>query len=831
MYPGNKYFILIRLLLLLAICSSFLQIAFSQQVTVKGKVVDSETLSPLAFVNILADNGPEGASTDIDGKFVLHGTRSPKVLRFTYVGYKPKIVAADSLPADRVIRLEKTGVELGEIVIRPGINPAHRIIRQVLENRNLNDHEKMGSFSYTSYEKTTFGPENDSLPAIDSLAADTTYARMRAFFERQHLFIMESVVERKFIYPDKNYNNVVASRVAGMSDPLFVFLMSQLQSTSFYREIIKIGDREYINPISNGTFSKYYFEIRDTLIEPPPYDTTYIISFRPFMNTNFDGLKGVISISTNNFAIRNIIAEPSGKRGIFTIKIQQLYDFVQNEHWFPLQLNTDLIFKGAIGKGTIAVGVGPGNPDSTRTDLVGRGKSYITDIRLNPPIKPNKLGFVEVDVQPDAYRRPEEVWNSYRTDSLTARDRMTYQVIDSIGKKEGLDNIGRKFDALANGVLSAGLIDFELDRFIGANSHEAVRLGAGMHTNDLLSKYFSIGGYGAYGFNDHKFKYGGNLTLKINRFREMDCSLSLMDDVGEPGSGDPFDNQQGFLKPEKYRSIYIIRMDHFIRQQASFGGRIFNYLKFNTSFVRKYTVPLYNYTFRVASAENINIFRNEFLFSEVSLSLRYAYGEKFIKNTRSLISLGTSYPVLLFGYSRGLTIAGGEYVYNRFDFKISKTFTTKYFGKTTVVAEAGLFDRSQPYVNLYNSLGSYRPFGLWSPNSFATMRIGEFSADRYAALFLTHNFGKLLFRSKHFNPVPILVTNVGVGSLRNPDDHTNVDAKDFRKGYFESGLVIDKLLNMGVAGVGIGGFFRYGSYSLNSFKENAALKIAVSFVF
>lgn len=820
-----------RVLLLFTTFFFIFQHSYSQHVILKGKVVDAETLLPLAFVNILADSGPEGASTDIDGKFTLYTSHPPKAIRLTYVGYNPKIVSMDSIPADRTIRLEKTGVELDEIVIKPGINPAHRIIRQVLENRNLNDHEKMSSFSYNSYEKTTFGPENDSLPAIDSLVADTTYAKMRAFFERQHLFIMESVVERKYIYPDKNYNNVVASRVSGMSDPLFVFLMSQLQSTSFYREIIKIADREYINPISNGTFTRYYFEIQDTLVEPPPYDTTYIISFRPFLNTNFNGLKGIISISTNNYAIRNVIAEPARVQSTFTIKIQQLYDFAENEHWFPLQLNTDLIFKGAIGQKNIEFGVGSGIPDSTRTNLVGRGKSYISDIRLNPQLKPNRLGFVEVDVQPNAYRQSEDVWNRYRIDSLTSRDRMTYIVIDSIGKKEGLDKIGQKFDALANGVYSAGIIDFELNRFLKVNSHEGIRLGAGIHTNDRFLRILIIGGYGAYGFTDRRFKYGGNLIVNINRFREMACSFSMTDDLEEPGAGNPFATKYGLLKPEMYRSIYVISMDHMIRQQASVSGRVFNYLKFNAAFTRSYREPLYNYAYRVASAENLIVGRKDFTFSEVSLTLRYAYGEKFIKNTRSLISMGTNYPEIWVSVAHGLRIAGGEYTYNRVDLRVSKTFTTKYIGKTTVIAQAGYYGSPQPYVNLYNSLGSFRPFGLWSPNSFGTMRINEFSSDKYAAVFLSHNFGRLLFRSKHFNPVPVLVTGAGFGSLRNPSDHIGIDAKDFRKGYFESGLVIDKLLNIGVAGLGLGGFYRYGPYSLGTFKENAALKFAVSFAF
>jgi hypothetical protein len=52
-------------------------------------------------------------------------------------------------------------------------------------------------------------------------------------FEKPHLFLMESITELQFQYPDKNYNKVVASRVSGFGDPLFVILMSQLQLLRF----------------------------------------------------------------------------------------------------------------------------------------------------------------------------------------------------------------------------------------------------------------------------------------------------------------------------------------------------------------------------------------------------------------------------------------------------------------------------------------------------------------------------------------------------------------------------------------------------------------------
>jgi len=802
----------------------------AQEFIIKGKVFDAGTREPLAFVNIMANPGPQGTSTDIDGKFLLRSGQAVKSLKISYVGYLPTEHAVDPSLREQTIYLQKKELELSEVVIKPGINPANRIIRKVLENRPINDHERMNSFYYSTYEKITFGPENDSIRLPDSLKTDTTALNMKAFFERQYLFLMESVTERSFMYPDKNYNKVIASRVSGFSDPLFVFLMSQLQSTSFYKEVIRISDKDYINPISSGTLNKYYFEIRDTLIEPYPYDTTYIMTFRPLMKTNFEGLKGVISISTNSFAIRNVIAQPARPTGTITIKIQQLYDFVQNERWFPVQLNTDIIFQGAIGKGTVSIGIGSGTGDTTRQDLVGRGKSYIKDISLNPEFRRSKFGFVEVDVQQDAYRKTEEAWNLYRNDSLTLREANTYQVLDSIGKANDFDKLGYKLDAVLNGKIPVGPVDLELDKLFRINKQEAFRVGVGIHTNDRFSSLVQLGGYVAYGFGDKMFKYGGNTDLVLDRFRDTRLRIAVDYDMNEAGADDPFEESRNLLDASQFRQMLVNRMDQATRQKISLGSRIAKYAHVETSFSRSDVLPLYDYRYLTHQSGNIDIYSSGFRFSEASLMIRYAYGEKFIRNTRSVISLGTSYPVVWLSATRGVSgFGGGEYDYFCVKFKVHKTLSFKYAGKTSFTLLGGWIDKDVPYPVLFNAMSSYGAFSLYSPNSFATMRMNEFVADRFVALFASHNFGKLLYRSKYFNPQPELITNIGIGKLSNEENHLGIDIRSYEKGFAESGLLINNILNLGLSNVGFGVFYRYGPYSFPHWKDNLAVKLAVGF--
>jgi hypothetical protein len=814
----TKAFPLLVFLLLLVNLQSF-----AQTNQVKGRVIDAETNDPLAFVNILINDGPELCITDIDGKFSSPPDVPVKMLKLSYIGYEPLQYIPDFKDKELVIRMKKKVYELSEIVIKPGINPANRIIAKVIANRYINDQEHLPSFSYTSYEKMVFGPESDSIPRIDSLAVDSSYIKATEFFRKQHLFIMESVVKRSFKFPNDNYNKVIASRVSGLSDPLFVFLISQMQSTTFYKETIKIVDKNYINPISNGSLSKYYFEIQDTLVEPFPYDTTYIISYRPLLNTNFDGLKGVLYISTNGFAIRNVIAKPAREEGLFSIKIQQLYDFIDSTHWFPIQLNTDIIIKNA------AITID--STHKTQLKMMGRGKSYISDINLNPGLKRDQFGAVEVDVLPDAYKQSEKTWNQYRVDSLTARDQMTYKVIDSIGKANNFDKMNRRLDAMMNGKVTIGYIDLYMDYLFKVNHHEGLRPGMKISTSDKVSTWFKVGGYGAYGFRDDKFKYGADGKIIFNHLRNFNLSAAFYDDVDEAGADPEFDQSRNLLNPVRFRDIMVVTMDHTRSYDAKISSRLLKYMTLAAGVTNYNRVPLYDYKYIVGTAENIAVTSSDFTFTEATLNMRYAYGEKLMKNAHSTIPLGTDYPVIQIFASHGFNnLLGGQYEYNRFDLKITKSFFFKYAGTASFTVMAGFIDRDIPYVNLYNSVSSYRPFTFYSPVSFATMRMDEFVSDRYAAIFMSHNFGKLLYRSKHFKPEPELVTNIGIGSLSHPENHLKEGIKSYEKGYFESGVVINKILRLGVTDIGFAWFYRYGPYALPTANENMAWKIAFQFV-
>ena len=825
------------------------QIAHSQVDRVSGKVIDADNRKPLAFVNIVINDSYKGGTTDIDGKFSLRSSETITHLKLSYVGYETMVYQIGDQKSNFTIKLKQTNYELPEYVVLPGINPAHRIIENAVNNNDVNNPEKLSSFSYTSYDKMIFTMDLDSLPmGADTLEADTSDMNMREYLDKYHIFIMETVSERQFMAPDKNNERVVATKIAGFKNPIFIFLLSQMQSTHFYKDRISISDKNYINPISRGSTKKYFFLLQDTLYTDRG-DSVFVISYRPLRYTNFDGLKGVISINSYNWAIQNVIAEPAENEGMFTLRIEQMYDLLEEKQWFPVQLNTEIILNNvAFSDTTVYIGVG-GEPekskkenDSTisKTDTIGykymdipigKGKSYIKDIKLNPDLRNRDFNYLAVDVDPESSHRDQAYWNSYRVDTLNFKEEATYHLIDSLSKEENWERAAQTVETLMTGKIPWGHFDLDMNRFLRFNSYEGFAPGLGLHTNPRFSETFAIGGFVRYGFKDKAFKYGGDLDLIMNRNRDLSLRLEYMKDVTETSGINFFDDEFSLLKPEQFRNMLVQKMDNTEMMSASIGFRALKWMKVHTglSKIHKEVTDAYQYGI---AGENINVYFDRFDFTEVSLGFRYAYKEKFIRNMKKKISMGTNYPIVWFQYTRGISsFLEGDFDYNRYDIKIEKSFYTNYLGKTSLKLAAGYVDADIPYTNLYNGNGSYHAFTLFAPNSFATMRMNEFLSNKYLAFYFTHDFGKLLLQSKKFKPEFMIATNIGFGWLDFDQSHYNINYKTMEKGYYESGLLINNLLNLRVYSLGLGAFYRYGPYMMPKTIDNLGGKISLKFAF
>ncbi len=793
----------------------FVKGLFSQQYEVKGVVHDSKTKEPLAFVNISTDNNKTGTTTDIDGKFSIIIDSNTCCLRFSYVGYENLDVKVDNAKKYYFIKLIQKPIDLNEVIVLPGINKAHRIIDSVMNHKKENNPRNIKAFTYTTYDKIILTVKNDSLLInADTTLMDSTQKKTRDFFLKQNLFLMETVTERKYLYPDLNQETVLATKVSGFKDPIIVFMISKIQSADFYDNTFKIFDKTYINPLSPGSKKKYYFQIEDTTYTAEK-DTVFIISFRPLLKTHFDGLKGLLYINTKKWALQNVKAEPVDESSGMKVQIQQAYDFIQG-HWFPVQLNTDIDFLAT----SIKIG-------DTTMPVVAIGKSYLRDINLNPNLKKQDFGYHEIEIEQDAVKKKGEFWKKFRVDSLTVKEKETYKILDSIGKAENFDKLTSTTAAFMNGRIPVKFVDIEIDKLFHYNQHEGFYAGVGLKTNNMLSKRFTIGGYWGYGFGDKTAKYGFNGSVVLHKRSETSLYVNAYRDVLPSGGVSFGNNNQRIWNTNDFYTFFYKRMNFTegINALLSFRIKAMRDFKWYSGFNLQNKTAFGNYYFHLPNQPAVS----KFSFRETILGFKFAYREKTIQTTRGYISLGSIYPVVFLKYTHGFKdIFNGDFEYDKIDLKIEQTLHIRYIGDFSYKIVSGKVFGDIPACNLYNANGSYAPFTVYAPNSFGTMRPGEFLSDQYVFLYLSHNFKNLLYKGKGvFNPQLTLITNAGIGSLKTPQYHFNYDFKTMEKGYFESGFLIRKIIDLSVYDIGIGLLYRYGSYRLPRAEDNFAVKFTL----
>ena len=810
-------------LLLLAIILFSAETLFGQSHTLSGKITDERNRQPLAFVNVVINDGQQGVISDIDGRYSITANEPITKVKFSSIGYEPKDINLQAGQNKCNVALTPKTFELGEVTVEAGENPAHRIIDSLMAHRKANNPNSLESYSYHIYDKMVITVDSSSFG--QAVANDTAMqmADLHYFdsiMKKSDLMVMETASEVMFMAPDRKLQHVLGTKIAGMKEPTFMYMVSSMQSVSFYDETVSITGTDYVNPISRGSKTRYFFTLES--VNPIGQgDSLYVISFHPMRGSSFNGLRGTMTVNSDGWALQSVKASPDVQDGLFKADIQQLYQKVEGQ-WFPKQLNLNLIFPSMVV-----------SMDDASFPMAAIGKSYLNDIEINPDISKRQFSDIEVKVDPDAAFRDETFWAAHRIDSLPERVKATYILVDSL--TQGTDIFDRVLGVteklMTESALPIGWFNLDIDHIINISSTRGVYLGLGGSTNDRLSRWFSINGSFGYWTRIKSWDYGGGMKLKLNRQRQMELAFQYShrsEPMGEFGGMLELDNGSVFSTDNYKYTFYENIRTRRDRFDLSYSTRFAHHFKAYLSLSRShkhYTKQFYL---------NPSDVQTEGRFTVAELKLRFAYKEKFLSTPQGIRSLGTLYPIVWVSYQHAFpNVLGGEYEYDRFKFEASKNFYTPYLGVAKVLLQAGYATETCPVMETFNILGTYERFGMYSPGSFSTMRLDEFFCDRFVALYLSHNFSGMLWKTNSpvFKPELSIVTNIGWGDMRRADAYPDKNFKTMEKGYFESGIVINGLLANPMAKLGLGVFYRYGPYSLPNVWDNFAWKYSASIGF
>ncbi len=464
--------------------------------------------------------------------------------------------------------------------------------------------------------------------------------------------------------------------------------------------------------------------------------------------------------------------------------------------------------------------------------MIGSGRTYIKDIEIGIAQDKKIFDGVVVDYDRKSIKNnSDSLLLKYRIDSLDSKEKQTYYIVDSIGKAEKLDEKIKIFDVLTKGYIPWGYVQFDIKRILSAyNGYEGLRLGAGIGTSEKFSKYFSVDVYGAWGTKDHQFKYGSILNVPIYLKQDIELKASIYKDVIETGATFFRGDKKTML--DSYRNIQVNNMDKQEGFDLQLSVRSQKYFLHYLYYTENKRIVTNSYSY-LHDGLSLTSFENR----EIGITTRWAYGEKFMRQSKQRISMGTKYPILWLDvmYGKGLTSTwDGDYI--KINFKAKKSFNIRNAGTTNVQLYAGYINADVPYSFAYNGrANNANRFGLSSQGYFETMGMNEFLNSEYAAIFVQHDFGKLLYQGKNFKPGFIVSTAYGIGSLNNTIKHAGMAIKTMEKGYAESGLIINDLLvlksNLYNTGLGFGAFYRYGPYKNVLEKDNLAFKLNFSISF
>ena len=136
------------------------------------------------------------------------------------------------------------------------------------------------------------------------------------------------------------------------------------------------------------------------------------------------------------------------------LKIQQKYQLINDENWFPEQLNYVM---------TIT------NFDDENFGIAVNGRSYISEVSLKLPLKKRDFALETVRMGENAAKKDSAFWVQYRPEVLKTSELKTYQFMDSIGEKVNFDRFLTWGAKLADNKFPLGWVDLDLSKTLVFN--------------------------------------------------------------------------------------------------------------------------------------------------------------------------------------------------------------------------------------------------------------------------------------------------------------------------------------------------------------------------
>jgi hypothetical protein len=714
------------------------------QFVISGKVTDAVSDEPIPFANVYMKELRSGGTTDMEGNYKITSSYISDSICVSYIGYAPLCKKLSAQKEQTIhFSLQRSDISLQEIVILPGENPAHIILRKVIEHKEANHKNALRNYQYEAYskveldlydfnekftERKIFQPFSFIFHYIDSTTEDKPFLPV---------FITESLSDVYFAQEPRIRKEIIkATRMSGVrNESIAQFLSSMQQEIDIYNNWPVLLDRSFVSPISDGGLNYYKYYLLDSAIIDG--HKCYKLNFVP-KGKGAMTFTGEMWIADSSFAVKQLsmeVAPHVNLNFVEKLSVQQQYNLINGEAWMLTKDKITIRFK----------------PMEKMSGIIGRKTLSFRDFRVNMPEMPARFATrAEIETARDVFVDADTFWLQHRHESLSESEQAVYQMVDSLSKNKRFNTYVDIFKTIIGGYYVAGAV--EVGPYLSTISYNQVqgwRPRIGMRTSNNFSKRVMLGGYAAYGTNNHSFNYGVNGTWLIQKKPRISIGFEHINDADVAATNQADLSQEnllaGFLRrniPQKL--IHLNQTAVFFEKEFPVGFAFKTLLRNKNA--NPYRIPGY-WDFKYLSGKddryNDSVI-TRFHTTEASFRLRFAYQEKFLSGEFERVSLGSKKPIVELTYTLGvknLLLSG--FNYHRIDFRLHDRLPVNPIGSFYYDIFCGKIFGRLPYLMLHIPQGNETYF--FNTYAFNMMNEYEFAADQYLSVFLRHYFEGFFF--------------------------------------------------------------------------------------
>jgi hypothetical protein len=787
----------------------FSSFCHGQETKITGHISDPLTNEAIPFASVVFKGTSIGTTSDINGNYELQTTQKVDSVIASFVGYIPVTMPVQMGKMQVInIALRVNKFDLPEVEVKAGENPADIIMREVIKKKPRNNQVNVSAYQYESYNKIEFDVNN----ITEKFKNRRLFRPFKFVFENVDssatnkkpflpVFLTESISDVFFTKEPKHMKEVIkATKISGVeNNTISQYLGDFYQKINIYDNYIYMFGKGFVSPLADISNLYYKYYMVDSAYFGDKW--CYKLKFKPRRKQELT-FSGDMWVNDTTFAIKKIsmrIADDANINFIEDLAFVDEYDFIDNQQWM-------------LTKDIFVVNIAPIETKNKQTmGFIARKTTTYKDFILNQP-KPASFfkDQEEVTVLEDASQKNEDYWEQNRHDSLTVTEKKIYAMVDTIKTLPAFKTYVDIITILATGYKDVGPIDIgPIFSTYSFNDLEGSRLKFGGRTNNLFSNKIQLSGYGAYGFRDYQFKYGAGFEYFLPGKSYTSFGGSYKDDVEQLGKTISSFSSDNLVVTALSR-INSNRFNETKQEQLFYETDPLTGLTTNISFYHRELAPLHNIEFSYYTDDTKTTTRNYINSSEIALSVRYAYHERFVHSGRkgavgvksTRISLGSDFPIVKITYTKGIKdILHSEFNYDKIRLQINNYFHFKNFGHTYYDIETGKVWKVVPYPLLEVHKGNETY--TYNSDLFNLMNYFEFVSDQFFSVMLVQHFDGFfldhipLLRKLKLREVASVNYLIGSISQGNLDILTDPNIfYTFSKPYIEAGVGIENILKI-----------------------------------